>query len=136
MLVRPYAPEDRAQVIALWHECGLVVVGANDPEADIDLCIGQSNADILVGELNGQVVATAMVGVDGHRGWLYYVAVDPAHQGKGLGRRIVGEAEGWLTGHGAPKSQLMIRAGNAAVEAFYAKLGYVTVPRIVMQKRF
>jgi ribosomal protein S18 acetylase RimI-like enzyme len=75
-----------------------------------------------------------MVGHDGHRGWLYYVAVAPARQRRGLGWRMVEAAEDWLRQRGAPKAQLMIRETNTQVEAFYAKLGYATIPRIVMQK--
>jgi len=66
--LRPYRASDRAAVIKLWTDCNLVVAGANDPEADIDFCIGQPNADIIVGEQDGALVATSMVGHDGHRG--------------------------------------------------------------------
>lgn len=132
--LRPYRASDRAAVIKLWTDCNLVVAGANDPEADIDFCIGQPNADIIVGEQDGALVATSMVGHDGHRGWIYYLAVAPSLQKSGLGRRMVQASEDWLRAHGAPKSQLMIRETNVAVEAFYHRLGYRTIPRLVLQK--
>lgn len=134
MDVRVYENRDRDVVIALWCACGLVVRGKNDPEADIDFAAASADAAILVGVIDGSVAATVMVGHDGHRGWLYYVAVSPAHQKRGLGRRMVEEAETWLRQRGAPKAQLMIRETNTQVEAFYARLGYATIPRIVMQK--
>ena len=134
MEIRSYRPADRAALVALWQACKLVVPGANDPDADIDFCVRSRDADILVGILGGRLVASAMVGHDGHRGWLYYVAVDPDQQKSGLGRQIVAAGEAWLKARGAPKSQLMIRETNTQVEAFYARLGYKTIPRLIMQK--
>jgi len=134
MQIRPYQPADRAPLVALWQACRLVVPGANDPQADIDFCVASRNAEILVGTRDGRLVASVMVGHDGHRGWLYYVAVAPELQGSGLGREIVVAGECWLKDHGAPKAQLMIREANTQVESFYHRLGYKTIPRIVMQK--
>lgn len=134
MDIRPYRPADRTALIALWRACNLVVAGANDPEADIDFCVRSADADILIGEQGGRLVASIMVGHDGHRGWIYYVAVDPEAQKTGLGRQMVAAGEAWLKARGAPKSQLMIRETNTQVEAFYARLGYKTIPRLVMQK--
>jgi ribosomal protein S18 acetylase RimI-like enzyme len=134
MDIRSYRPADRAALIALWQACNLVVAGANNPDADIDFCVQSQDADILVGTEAGRLVASAMVGHDGHRGWLYYVAVDPTLQKSGLGRQMVASGEAWLKARGAPKAQLMIRETNTQVEAFYARLGYKTIPRLVMQK--
>lgn len=134
MDVRNYEDGDRRAVIALWQACGLVVAGKNDPEADIDFAVASTDAAILVGVVEDEIAATVMVGHDGHRGWLYYVAVAPARQRRGLGWRMVEEAEAWLRQRGAPKAQLMIRETNTQVEAFYTRLGYATIPRIVMQK--
>jgi len=134
MQIRSYRPADRGQLIALWRACGLVVPGANDPEADIDFCVASKDAEILVGARQDRVVASVMVGHDGHRGWLYYVAVAPELQKSGLGRGIVAAGERWLKRNGAPKSMLMIRETNTQVESFYHRLGYKTIPRIVMQK--
>lgn len=134
MQIREYLASDRASVIALWWECGLVVEGKNDPEADIALATNSVGADILIGLIGEELAATVMVGHDGHRGWLYYVAVKPAHQRQGLGRHMVRAAETWFRDRGVPKSQLMIRETNIQVEAFYERLGYKAIPRIVMQK--
>ncbi len=134
MDIRNYESRDRTAVIALWQACGLVVPGKNDPEADIDFAVASQDAEVLVGVVDGKIAATAMVGHDGHRGWLYYVAVAPSRQKSGLGREMVEAAEEWLRQRGAPKAQLMIRETNTQVEAFYARLGYATIPRIVMQK--
>lgn len=111
-----------------------MIAGKNNPEAGIDFARASLNAEILVGIVEARIAATVMVGHDGHRGWLYYVAVAPSLRRRGLGRRMVAEAETWLRARGAPKAQLMIRETNTQAEAFYARLGYATIPRIVMQK--
>ena len=134
MDIRGYSPADRETVIALWSATGLVVRPKVDPDADIDLCVRSSNAALLIGTEDEKVVGTVMVGHDAHRGWIYYLAVDPACRLKGYGRQLVAAAETWHRDHGIPKSQLMIRETNTAVEAFYRKLGYETIPRLVMQK--
>ena len=77
-----------------------------------------------------------MVGFDGHRGWLYYLAVDPALQGRGIGRSLVVAAEAWLAAQGAGKVQLMVRTGNAAATGFYAALGYTDQECVVLGRRF
>jgi ribosomal protein S18 acetylase RimI-like enzyme len=77
-----------------------------------------------------------MVGHDGHRGWVYYVAADPRLQRQGLGRAIMAAAEQWLQKGGVPKAMLLIRPENKNVARFYKSLGYKTEPRLVMSKRF
>ena len=75
-----------------------------------------------------------MVGEDGHRGWAYYVAVDPDAQGRGFGRAIMAAAEAWLRARGVWKFQVMIRRDNVAVQDFYAGLGFAPSDVVVMQK--
>ncbi len=75
-----------------------------------------------------------MVGHDGHRGWVYYVAVDPDHQKKDFGRAIMAAAEDWLRGQGVAKVQLMVRPDNTNVRAFYDRLGYATQERVIYAK--
>lgn len=133
LAVRAIADGDEAAVEALWRAAGLVVPW-NDPQADIALCRGKANATLLVGTLDGRIVATAMAGHDGHRGWIYYLAVAPACRGAGHGRTMTGAAETWLRNAGMPKVQLMVRESNRAVRAFYETLGYAQSPVTVMQK--
>jgi len=134
MLVRPYIQEDLPHVIALWEACGLTRPW-NDPKADIAFCVASPHAALLVGVDEAErIVATAMVGHDGHRGWVYYVAVNPALQHAGLGGQLMGEAESWLQARGVPKLQLMIRDSNAQAQGFYEKLGYKKEPVITMSK--
>jgi hypothetical protein len=130
MKIRNAAAADEPAIIALWKDCGLTVP-YNDPAADFRFALGKPNSDILVTEdLNGAV----MVGHDGHRGWLYYLAVAPARQRQGVGRILVTAAEQWLAARGVPKVQLMVRETNSAVAAFYQRLGFDLMPRINMQK--
>jgi ribosomal protein S18 acetylase RimI-like enzyme len=123
--VRPYESRDRATVIRLWHECGLVVPW-NDPGTDIDLKVAFQPELFLVGELESGVVATAMAGYDGHRGWLNTVAVAPAHRHRGYGRQIVMDAVERLRLLGCPKVNLQVRTSNLNVVAFYERLGFFT----------
>ncbi len=89
---------------------------------------------MLVGRDGGAIVATAMVGHDGHRGWVYYVATDPEHRGKGHGRAIMAAAEDWLRQTGIAKMQLMVRRENAAAGAFYQSIGYAEAQTIVFAR--
>ncbi len=121
-------------MIALWRDCGLIVP-LNDPAQDIALCRESGHGEIFVAAQDGEVVASVMVGHDGHRGWLYYLAVRPAARRRGLGRRMVTEAESWLRRRAVPKVELMIRESNAEVAAFWRRIGYAIELRTVMSRR-
>ncbi len=122
-----------AAVAALWERCGLTRPW-NDPRANIALAMRGSNSTVLVGRDGADLVATVMVGHDGHRGWLYYVAVDPPCQKRGFGRAIMAAAEDWLKLRGILKAELLIRPGNDAAQRFYEALGYNVEPRTVMTR--
>ena len=124
---------DVATVIALWQACGLTRPW-NDPAADIALARRGPHSTVLIGRDADAIVATAMVGHDGHRGWVYYVAADPALRGRGFGRTIMNAAEDWLRGTGIPKLQLLVRRENSAVAAFYQSIGYEEAQTIVFAK--
>lgn len=124
---------DIAGVIALWQRCGLTRPW-NDPAADIALARQGPNATILTGRDDSGIVASVLVGHDGHRGWVYYVAVDPDCRHKGYGRVIMDAAEDWLRRRGIEKMQLMVRPDNTQVQAFYQSLGYFEQQRIVYAK--
>jgi ribosomal protein S18 acetylase RimI-like enzyme len=114
---------DVSAVVSLWERCALTRPW-NDPVADIALARKNANATILLGRENDRIVASAMVGHDGHRGWVYYVAVDPDWRGQGLGRAIMTAAEDWLRQAGIAKLQLLVRRDNAKASAFYETIGY------------
>jgi ribosomal protein S18 acetylase RimI-like enzyme len=124
---------DIADVIALWQRCGLTRPW-NDPAGDIALARRGEHSTVLFGRVGSAIVATAMVGHDGHRGWVYYVAVDPDSQGKGFGRAIMTAAEDWLRQTGIAKLQLMVRPDNKKVQAFYESLDYDEQERIIYAK--
>jgi hypothetical protein len=121
---------DIAEVIALWQRCGSTRAW-NDPAADIALARGDSNATVLLARHDGALVASVLVGHDGHRGWVYYVTVDPDHRHQGHGRLIMSAAENWLRARGIEKLQLMVRGDNTSVHAFYQALGYFEQERVV-----
>ena len=132
-LIRAYRDDDEDQVVALWHACGLTK-DYNPPAGDIAFCRATPTAELFVAADGERVVATAMAGHDGHRGWLYYVAVEPALRSTGLGRRMVSRAEGWLAGLGVRKVNLIIRDTNTAVRGFYERIGYDVEPRTQMAR--
>ncbi len=131
---RPFADQDEEAVILLWQRCGLTKPW-NDPVKDIAFARDKPASGILVGELDGQIVASVMVGHDGHRGTLYYVSVDPDQQGKGYGRQLMRHAEAWLKAQGVWKLNLLLRADNEKIRAFYEALGYEVEPRLCMARR-
>jgi hypothetical protein len=122
--------------IRLWQDCGLTRPW-NDPGADLRRAISGPSSDILAGLADdGGLLATAMVGHDGHRGWVYYLAVDPARQGDGLGQQMMDACEAWVQARGMPKIQFMVRTTNLATLGFYEHLGYEAQDVVVLGRRF
>ena len=135
MQIRAFADADTEAVVALWNDCGLTRPW-NNPYQDIARKCSVSPDLFLVGaDSNAQLVATIMVGYDGHRGWINYLAVHPSHQRQGHARRLMEQAEQLLTARGCPKLNLQVRAGNEAVIAFYESLGYTDDKTVSMGKR-
>ena len=89
---------------------------------------------MLIGRESGAIVATVMVGHDGHRGWVYYVAVDPDGRKRGFGRAVMAAAEDWLRQAGIAKLQLLVRRENAQANAFYQSLGFEESTSLMFQK--
>jgi ribosomal protein S18 acetylase RimI-like enzyme len=133
LAIADIADADVAAVIALWQACGLTRPW-NDPASDIALARRGPNSTVLVGRDGGAIVATVMVGHDGHRGWVYYVATDPDRRAKGFGRAIMNAAEDWLRATGIAKLQLLVRRDNAKAGAFYQSIGYAEAQTIVFAK--
>ena len=133
LAIAPIDDADVADVVALWQACDLTRPW-NDPAADIALARKGSNATILTGRHEGLVMATILVGHDGHRGWVYYLAVDPDHRHKGYGRFMMDAAERWLRERGIGKLQLLVRPENKGVNNFYQSLGYSMQERVIYAK--
>jgi ribosomal protein S18 acetylase RimI-like enzyme len=134
MQISPATEADMESTVALWESCGLTHP-ANDPRADFRTALRTTNATVLLGREDDALVASAMVGFDGHRGWVYYLAVDPSRQRAGLGRAMMAAAEQWLKERGAPKLLLMVRDGNDAALGFYERLGLEKQANVVLGKR-
>lgn len=132
--ISPLRPDETEAAVALWDACGLTRPW-NDPRADIALALGKETSTVLAGRIGGRLVASAMTGSDGHRGWVYYLGVAPDFRGAGHGARMMQAAADWLKARSVPKLHVMIRTENVAVAAFYAKLGYEKSDTITMTKR-
>lgn len=158
------ADADTDALAALWERAGLTRPW-NDPHADIALARRGPHSTILVaravgpqqqarnavpgpdlreeGEANrdgeavavGRIAGSAMVGHDGHRGWVYYLAVEPELQGKGIGRALLRAVEDWLRARAIPKLMLLVRPDNEKVRGFYLAEGYLEEPRVVFSRR-
>ena len=158
--ISPVTRDDERAVVALWEAAGLTRPW-NDPAADLRSALETPTSTVLGARLHdgalldgtlpdgtlpdgavpdsalphSSLVGTVMVGYDGHRGWVYYLAVDEAQRGTGLGRALMVAAEAWLVSQGAPKVQLMVRTTNTAVLGFYAALGYTDQSCVVLGRR-
>jgi GNAT superfamily N-acetyltransferase len=125
---------DVPALMALWDACGLSRPHNHGP-TDIAFARRGPNSDVLVMEDGAQIIASALVGHDGHRGWVYYVAVRPDYQRCGYGRQIIARAEAWLRAKGVWKMQIMIRSSNLSVRSFYEQLGFADDGVVVLSKR-
>jgi ribosomal protein S18 acetylase RimI-like enzyme len=116
-------PRDREATIALWEAAGLTRPW-NDPGSDFDLALATSTSDVLLARDGGDLVGSVMVGFDGHRGWVYYLATDPKRRKRGIGRALMTAAEAKLRELGCPRIRLMVRGGNLPARGFYEAVGY------------
>ncbi len=132
--ISPLRPDEIEAAVALWEACGLTRPW-NDPRADILLALAKPSSTVLAGRIAEKLVASAMTGSDGHRGWVYYLGVLPEFRGAGYGAMMMHAAADWLKARGVPKLHVMIRTENVAVAAFYAKLGYEKSDTITLAKR-
>ena len=134
MDVRIFKENDTEAVVDLWERCGLTVPW-NDPRKDIDRKLMVQPELFLVGVSSNTIVGTVMGGYDGHRGWLYYLAIDPDYQHHGLGSFLITEIEKRLAALGCPKINLMVRTRNEKVIAFYKSRGYEVDDIVGLGKR-
>ena len=132
--IRSYRAEDEEAVIALWTACNLVV-SHNDPKKDIRRKLRVNPEWFLIGEENSFIVATCMVGYEGHRGWINYLAVSPGVRRQGIASLMMQEAERLLRKAGCPKINLQIRSTNSQVIEFYKSLGFKVDEVTSMGKR-
>jgi ribosomal protein S18 acetylase RimI-like enzyme len=132
--IAPLSAADVPDLVALWREAGLTRPW-NNPDDDARLALAGPSSAILGGWIEGRLAASVMVGWDGHRGAVYYLAVAEAHRGQGFGRRLMQAAEAWLAQFNAPKLNLMVRTDNAAAHGFYDQLAYEREAVAVRGKR-
>jgi ribosomal protein S18 acetylase RimI-like enzyme len=123
ILIRIYQTSDEEQVVGLWQDCGLVV-SWNDPRQDIARKLAVQPDLFWIAESGDRLVGTIMVGYEGHRGWINYLAVAPDHQRLSIGRRMMQRAEDELRKLGCPKINLQVRTSNQQVITFYQRLGF------------
>src|SRR3984957_15004823 len=118
MLIGPLCPLHFDAAVYLWHELAITRPW-NDPHDDLQRALAGPASTVFAGTEGEALIATAMVGHDGHRGWVYYLAVRAGARGLGHGRAMMRACEEWLTERGVPKINLMVRGDNEAARAFY-----------------
>ncbi|MEO8281076.1 MAG: GNAT family acetyltransferase [Ideonella sp.] len=134
MKIRSFVESDQDAVIRLWQACGLTRPW-NDPVADIRRKLQVQRELFVVGVVDGAIVASAMAGYDGHRGWVNYLGVHPEHQRKGYGEAIMRCVEQGLLALGCPKINLQMRSANQLARNFYDAIGYAEDDTICYGKR-
>lgn len=132
--LRDFQLSDEQAVIKLWQTCKLLRPW-NDPHRDIRRKLASSDGGFWVGHVGPRLIASIMVGYDGHRGSVNYLAIDPAFAGRGYGRLLMGQAEAFLSQIGCPKVNICVRRDNEAVLAFYDSLAYEQDDVVVLGKR-
>ena len=134
MQISDLAPAQYDAAVALWHAAGLTRPW-NDPVADLHRALEGDSSTVLAATDGPALVGTAMVGHDGHRGWIYYLAVQDDARRQGVGRDLLRACEDWVVARGMPKLQLMLRHANAEARAFYEALGYTDAEVVVLGRR-
>jgi ribosomal protein S18 acetylase RimI-like enzyme len=134
LTIRPYAARDEPEVTQLWREAFPDDPPRNEPSRVIRRKLSVQPELFLVGQLDGRIVAAVIGGYDGFRGWIHHLAVLAAHRRRGFGRAMVAQVETRLAKLGCPKVNLQVRATNAAVCAFYERLGYAVEDRVSFGK--
>ena len=121
--IRAFGLPDQERLVQLWRDCDLTRPW-NNPEDDIRQCLENPSSELLVAAAQDTLCGSVMIGCDGHRGWVYYLAVDPQFRHQGIGRALMEHAENWMRVRKVPKIQAMIRHDNLAVRGFYGRLNY------------
>lgn len=133
-LIRPYRPKNRDSLIALWLHSELTRPW-NDPGRDIDRKLEVDPENLLVLDAEGEILGSVMVGYEGHRGWVNYLAVHPSHQRQGWARQLMDQAETRLRELGCPKINLQVRSSNTSALEFYSRIGFVVDDVVSLGKR-
>jgi ribosomal protein S18 acetylase RimI-like enzyme len=135
MIIRPYEDQDEQAVIVLWNAVLPDSAPHNDPATSIRNKLAVERDLFFVADVDGEVAGTVMGGYDGHRGWIYSVAVHPQYRHQGIGGALIRHMEAALIERGCLKVNLQVRASNAEVIAFYETLGFHVEEIISMGKR-
>ena len=133
MVIEELTPNDASDAIGLWEMVGLIRPW-NGPDVDFSRALHGTTSTVLGARETDGLVGTAMVGWDGHRGWVYYLAVAPSRQRQGIGAQLMTAAENWLRAQGAAKVQLMVRDTNDEARHFYERRGYEDASVTVMAR--
>jgi len=134
MEIRPFLETDEGAVVELWTNVFAPTAPHNDPGRVIRHKLAVQRKLFFVALVDGRLVGTVMCGYDGHRGWIYSLAVDPRVRRRGIGTALIKRAERELAGAGCPKVNLQVVSSNSAIVSLYQRLGYAVEDRVSMGK--
>ena len=135
MQIRHYHPTDEVSVLDVWQTVLPDEAPHNEPATSLANKLKMDDDLLLVATVEERIVGTVMGGYDGHRGWIYSLAVLPEFRREGIGSALCRRLEELLTKRGCLKLNLQVRSDNAGVIAFYERLGYAVENRASLGKR-
>lgn len=135
MHIRPYQTDDQAAIIQLWRDTVFDPAPHNDPALSLRNKLAVDPDLLLVAIVDSELVGTVMGGYDGHRGWIYSVAVKASRRREGIGSALIRQLEIEMAERGCLKVNLQVRATNSGVIPFYESLGFKVEEILSMGKR-
>jgi len=123
MKIEKFSMEFYDEVIQLWRNAG-IGVGSSDSKEELEKMLNRNPDLFLIGRIKDQIIVVVIGGFDGRRGYVHHLAVDPAYQKKGYGRKIMNTLNEIFRQKGIHKIHLFIERRNKEVVDFYRNLGW------------
>jgi ribosomal protein S18 acetylase RimI-like enzyme len=134
VLIRSFRLGDYAYITRIWEETGLEQTETETLDALAKQLAWDSDL-VMIAEYEGQVAGVIVGTIDGTRGYFYRLAVDPALQGKGIGRKLIEALEKRFKERGVTRVFIMVNQDNKKVIPFYTSLGYEVQEYITLSKK-
>ena len=125
---RSFEIADYEAAVELWSRVEGVEIAEGDSKEDIASYLVQNPGLSRVAENNGAIVGASLCGHDGHRGYIYHLAVAPECRGRGIGRKLVAECLEGLRRFGLKRALILVATDNPQGEAFWLRYGWEEVP--------
>ena len=128
---REFSINDYDAAVDLWQRVeGLEIAEGDDRESVAQFLARNPGLSRVVTDGSG-TVGVALCGHDGHRGYIYHLAVDPAYQGRGLGRRLVDECLEGLRQTGLKRVIILVAGDNPRGREFWKRCGWEEITGVI-----